>query len=235
MSVGSGFASEDGAGWKMSKLDDAIRDGQSLDPDDRLRLIARLWESMPEDHWAAPGAGDKAEVKAMLAADDVQRMADLPRRIALQVAGVPVLRPTTKIYSAPRRFDLATIFVVTSAYSLLFALMNASGFAPVASLIVGAFITFVGGAQALLFGGRYPRAASLAAGAVAAIPIALVSVMLTRRGFRGEEMFFAIPSSAIFGAGGGYVAGVLVGGVFLIADVVRRWFDRRATSQLESP
>lgn len=217
----------------MSELDDAFNAAESLDPDDRLRLIARVWASLPEEYWAAPSARDRADVRAMLVRDDTDRMTTLPRKIAQQVAGVPPAPFAAKIYSAPRRFDLATIFVVTFAYSMLFAVMSGFTFPPTVSVIVGLFITLVGAGQALLFGGRKPRAASIITGAIACIPLTLTTIMLTRRGFRGDEMLVAIPLSGIFGAGLGYIAGVLVGGVFLFADSIRQWFDRRAEASQE--
>jgi hypothetical protein len=176
----------------MSDLDDAFHASELLDPDDRMRLIARLWASLPEEYWAAPSARDRADVRAMLARDDTDRMANLPRKIAQQVVGIPPAPLGAKVYSAPRRFDLATIFVVTFAYSLLFAAMNVFGFLPMVSLIVGIFITLVGAGQALLFGGHHPRVASVLTGAIANVPLTLTTVMLTPRGFRGEEMLVAI-------------------------------------------
>ncbi len=162
----------------------------------------------------------------MLANDDTGQTAGLPRRIAWQVVGSPP--ETAKIYSAPRRFDLATIFVVTFAYSLLFAVMSGLNFPPLASLIVGGFITVVGAGQALLFGGRYPRAASVVTGAAANVLITIVTSISAPRGFAGEFLGLAIPAGALFGAGLGYLAGTLVGGVFLVADAVRQIFARRA-------
>jgi len=212
----------------MSDLEDAFTAAETLEPDDRLRLIARLWASLPEEYWAAPSARDRPDVLAMLLDDDTDRMATLPRKIAQQVMGIPPAPLPAKIYSAPRRFDLATIFVVTFAYSLLFASMNMFSFPPTVSLIVGVFITLVGAGQALLFGGRNPRVASVITGAIACVPLTLATIMMTPRGFRSDEMFVSVPLSVIFGAGFGYVAGVLVGGVFLFADAIRKWFVRRA-------
>ena len=70
-----------------------------------------------------------------------------------------------KVYSAPRRFDLTTIFVVTSAYAVLFAVMTALKLPPSVSLISAGFITTVGIGHALLFRGLKPRTASLLVGA----------------------------------------------------------------------
>jgi len=216
----------------MSQLDDAVEAAKDLDPDDRLRLIARIWASLPKEFWAAPSGREFAELHSMIGNDDVTRMAALHSRIARRVQGIGP-REESKIYSAPRRFDLATIFVVTSAYSLLFAVMSALNFPPVSSLVVGGFITAVGIGQAVLFGGRIPRAASVVTGAVICIPITIAVTMSTSRGFRGSELLLSIPFSFTFGAMFGYVAGVLVGGVFLVADKVRQAFGGRTRSDEE--
>lgn len=210
----------------MSQLDDIIEEAKDLDPNDRLRLIARVWASLPREFWAAPSRREFAEIHSMIGSDDLTRMAALPSRIVQRVQGIgPVEEP--KIYSAPRQFDLATIFVVTFAYSLLFALMSALSFPPVSSLAMGGFITLVGIGQAVLFAGRLPRAASLLTGAIACIPITIAVIMSTPRGFRNDTLLLSVPFSFIFGAGLGYLAGVLVGGVFLVADKIRQAFAGR--------
>jgi hypothetical protein len=119
------------------------------------------------------------------------------------------------------------IFVVTFAYSILFAVMSWLSFPPVASLIIGGFIMVVGIGQALLFGGLKPRSASVVTGSCAYM-LGTIAVWLSDpRMYRGELMIIVISWSAVGGAMMGYLAGVLVGGVFLVADAVRRRFGRR--------
>src|SRR3954454_19688655 len=111
-----------------------------LDPKDQVRLIAHLLESLPSKHRAAivefglnrfRTPGDKLGVRV-----------DLPR---VNPIG-PTLwdrlfdpARTSELYSAPQRFDLATIFVVTAAYSILFGGMSALNeyFGPVTKVAVG--------------------------------------------------------------------------------------------------
>lgn len=76
-------------------------------------------------------------------------------------------RPPAKVYSVPRRYDLATLMAVTLAYSLLFGVMRFLQAPPALIGVVSLFITLVGLGQALLFRGRHPRAASLVAGILA--------------------------------------------------------------------
>ena len=68
----------------MSKLDDAFREAQSLEPDDRLRLIVRLWASLPPEHWAAPTAAELAEVARRLSDQQLRRTVDPPWEIPRQ-------------------------------------------------------------------------------------------------------------------------------------------------------
>src|SRR5262249_26485806 len=127
-----------------------------------------------------------------------------------------------KIYSAPRRFDLATIFVVTLAYSLLLGAMSAVSFPPMASLIIAGFVSLVGIGQAVLFGGARPRTASVLVGIVL-----YVCIMLAVWIFDGQRMYsttFLLVMTSYSLVGGailGYLAGVLVGGVFLVAEKIR--------------
>ena len=129
-----------------------------------------------------------------------------------------------RLYSVPRRFDLATIFVVTAAYSIflgsLTALHAPTGFV----ILLAAFITVVGIGQALLFRGLKPRRASILGGLVI---FGLLALAITYFGNLPRRFFvFLIVGYTLYGAMSGYVAGVIVGGVFLLADVLRRRYRR---------
>jgi hypothetical protein len=133
-----------------------------------------------------------------------------------------------QLYSAPRRFDLATIFVVTAAYSLLLGSLSALRVWPVITLGIAGFISFVGIGQALLFRGRKPRLASILVGA-ALIGLTTLAIWLYNILFISlADTLYATAVYTIFGALFGYLAGGLIGGVFLLADVLRRRFRRYA-------
>ena len=93
--------------------------------------------------------------------------------------------------------------------------------------MIGGFVTLVGIGQAMLFGGRKPRTASITVGAVLSSMI-MVGMMLwsNPRGMPGSMLPFILVYGAIAGIVYGYLAGVLVGGVFLVADLFRRRFKR---------
>jgi membrane-associated HD superfamily phosphohydrolase len=130
----------------------------------------------------------------------------------------------TKIYSAPRRFDLATVFVVTTAYCLLFASLSATTWPGYVNLIIAAFITLVGVGQAVIYRGLRPRQASIWVGIVLCNLGMIVYLYLRGRMVTPGTILGGFIYAAIGGAILGYLAGTLVGGIFLIIDFVRRRF-----------
>ncbi len=101
-------------------VDELHRMALPLEPHERLRLVARLWKTLPADHRAA---------LLTLQLEDARDPHDATEHFAV---GRPIEPFWPKVrerlfdrshasglYSAPRRFDLATIFVVMAAYSLL--------------------------------------------------------------------------------------------------------------------
>jgi hypothetical protein len=139
----------------------------------------------------------------------------------------PTTRPT--VYSAPRRFDLATIFVVTSAYAMLFGGLSALGAWPIVSVVIGGFITAVGIGQAVLFGGGKPRSASILVGVVLHVIIYLGIWIAFPRLFPAWFLLMMTGYVVIGGFILGYCAGALVGGVFLMADMLRGKFQFKSS------
>lgn len=127
--------------------------------------------------------------------------------------------PAEKVYSVPRRFDLATLLTVSLAYSLLFALLKSLGAPWGVYLFIGGLTVVVGCAQAMTDHSAQVRRASIIAGGVyCGLAGGLVALL-----FNGVEMMVpALFFAAIPGLGLGYLAGALDGGLFLIADIVRR-------------
>lgn len=212
----------------MPDIQQIYRDAASLEPGDRLRLIARLWVSMPADHWAAPTAREREEIERRLDQRDFDALADASWRIADRLVDHRQTPPGPKVYSAPRRFDLATIFVVTSAYGLLFGALNALGAWPIVSAVIAGFITIVGIGQALLFGGKKPRAASVLVGVVLHVVIWTSIMAVSPRFYPPEAWLAMVAAVVVSGVMLGYCAGGLVGGVFLLADVLRGRFGQKS-------
>jgi hypothetical protein len=216
-------------------IEAAARLATSLEPNERFRLIVRLWASLPDGHWAAPSLDELVEVDRRMREYEVGGRADMPwevisRMVAKQRMGTsPASTPTQKLYSAPRRFDLFTIMIVTAAYALLLSSMSALRFPPIASVFVAAFITIVGVGQAVLFGGRQPRLASAVSGTVAYFVGWVCFALMEPSWGMGYMIIPGLLMSGILGSPLGYLAGVLVGGVFLVADVVRQRYGKEIT------
>jgi hypothetical protein len=212
-----------------------------ISPDERLRLIASLWESMPPNYWPHASADvELAIVQQGKQLDDAHPIAYLPwpvveELLAHRINCVPPTKPSPKIYSAPRHFDLATIFAVTSAYSLLFGAMSGLRFPPIACVTVAGFISLVGVGQAMLYGGKQPRKASALAGAI--IYAVVQSVMIYASSIPQSApstsilMLLVFAQGLIAGAICGYIAGVMVGGIFLVADNLRKYLYRSQPRQ----
>ena len=213
-------------------IETVIRFASTLEPNERFRLIVRIWASLPDGHWAAPSLGQLVEIERRIREYDNGCRADMPWEMLGQfITKAPTgdsgsFAPSQKIYSAPRRFDLFTIMIVTAAYAVLLSGMSALRFHPIASFYVAAFITIVGVAQAVLFGGRKPRLASAIAGAAAYFLGWVAFAIIEPTWTIGFMILPALLFSAIAGPPLGYLAGVLVGGVFLVADIFRQRYGK---------
>jgi hypothetical protein len=206
---------------------DLIAIAEILSPNDRLRLIAAVWGSLPPSHPSAPSAKQLSELQGCLANCDEDCTKEFPWATVAQLMSGEQPENITRIYSVPRRFDLSTIFVVTLAYSLLFGLMSIATFPPVASLSIGGFITLIAISQAVLFEGKRPRTASLIVGS-----LMFGAAVLALWFANGQRIYpaavFAIVGGYTIAAGAmlGYLSGTIVGGIFLIADKCRNRFGR---------
>jgi hypothetical protein len=210
------------------KLADALAMAESLDPNDRMRLIAGVWETLPPKNRAAFIAFGIENIH--VPDGDEPRAADLkPAEPTGPTVWDFLFDParTPGLYSAPRRFDLATIFVVTAAFSILFGAMSAIGyFGPITEVIVGLLIAVVAAAQAYYQHTANPRGVSIVSGAIA-LSIMLVVLQIAQPRLLAEPGFVVVVIYGLCGGAiSGYLAGVLVGGVFLVADIVRRRYAR---------
>jgi hypothetical protein len=129
-----------------------------------------------------------------------------------------------EVFRVPRRYDLATLLAVTMAYACLFGVLRIV-MEPGAVIWIAGFLTTVGISQAILFGGRCPRAASVLAGmGFMAATIGTLAVMefqqIVQTG--GRFLLSIVVIYVLLGAMLGYFGGVLVAGVFLIAHHLRR-------------
>ena len=122
---------------------------------------------------------------------------------------------------------MATIFVVTTAFALLFAGISALQLPPYLNLIVAAYIAIVGVSQAFLFRGLRPRTSSLLVGIATYWTFTVgYFYLLNSRIYPTSMLGTMLASGLMTGAVLGYVAGALVGGVFLIANFLRNRLSR---------
>ncbi|MBN2294851.1 MAG: Clp protease N-terminal domain-containing protein [Pirellulales bacterium] len=125
----------------------------------------------------------------------------------------------------PRRFGMSIMFMMMTMYAILFAFMKIMGTPPVWFAVIAVFVTGVGFAQMALFGGRFPRAASIWAGAVV-LPIEIIVLNTVLGIFSGGTIVqravggigYAIPF-ILLGAFFGYLSGGLTAGAFLLIDM----------------
>jgi hypothetical protein len=219
--------------------DEVLELAWSLPAIDQTRLIAAVWESLPQKNRTALALwlehARHSPDERPLEREPVPRA---PRGPTVWDLLFDPAR-TSGLYSAPRRFDLATIFVVTAAYSILFGAMAGLDvyFGPVTKAAVGIFVTVIGVCQAFNQHVANPRGVSVVAGAVTLTVILILGRIL---GFNSDPMFISIIIGPICGAFCGYLAGTVVAGVFLVADLLRDWFtssagssDSRAASETE--
>jgi hypothetical protein len=120
------------------------------------------------------------------------------------------------------------LFVTLSA--VLFSVMQTFGACAEVFAVISTMFAAVAVGQLFLFGGRYPRAASIWVGACF-FPLQVITVWLWldfeygHGSFRSLVglllvLFVALIFSPLLGAGFGYLSGGLVGGVFFILDAL---------------
>jgi hypothetical protein len=205
-----------------------------LDPDDRLRLVGRLWKTLPADHRAALVTMQLEDAHGSREGSDFHRP-DAP---------IDPIWPKVKkwlfdrsqisgLYSAPRRFDLTTIFVVTAAYSLLLGGLTLLGAWPIAKVAIAGLVAIIAASQAMFLKTANPRGVSIITGAVAYTVFSWVIWLAVPYAFVWDSFFFVILMNGIIGGAiMGYLMGTMIGGVFLVADVLRGKFEGRVKAEL---
>jgi hypothetical protein len=132
-----------------------------------------------------------------------------------------------KMYSTPRKLDLATLLVIMFMFAMLFAGLAQIPYAPIwFTGMVALFIALVGVSQAILFHGTKPRLASVVSGyflmAILVVTLYWLRNLQTHRYSKTPDVLITFFCAGWWGIPLGYLAGVLVGGVFLISDAMRK-------------
>jgi hypothetical protein len=214
----------------LPTIDDVLQSAESLALDDRIRLTGKLLVSLP--------VKDRAAI-VTLGLESLEQSPSDARHRATTTGAEPfwtalwrvLFDPTNtgELYSAPRRFDLATIFVITAAYSILFGAITALDYGPFQIIVLGSIVTLIAVVQGWLHGEVNPRGASIVVGAAA---YTLFSYFLWRAHprafFVNDIVYVVVINGLIGGAALGYLSGAVVGGVFLVADFLRGKLERRS-------
>ncbi|HID76625.1 MAG TPA: hypothetical protein EYP56_11585 [Planctomycetaceae bacterium] len=147
----------------------------------------------------------------------------------------------TPAVGVPRRFGTGILLLLVTMYAILFAVLELLGAPPWVFLSVAVFFTGVGMAQMLLFGGGYPRAASVWAGAIL-LPVELVAGLIYAAAAANvppDDLCFSlscvVPFSIPLGAGFGYLAGGLTAGAFVLLQRYEQYRKRRQASEDVEP
>jgi hypothetical protein len=152
---------------------------------------------------------DEDSLKAMLAAID---------RLT-----TPEPQVITPEYGVPRQFGVGALLLITAMYAVLFAILRASRSSPSEYLGIGLFFFAIGLGQMFLFEGQRPRRASVIVGACFPVVCWIIGYLLgDLDGLDFGRAIFGTMSGAFYG----YLAGVIISGLFLFADKAKRLHRR---------
>jgi MFS family permease len=139
--------------------------------------------------------------------------------------------PPRKQTGVPRRFGVGTLLVIVTMYAVLFTVLQKTD--PAFFVLVVVFVTIIGLSQAILFKGHDPRLASMVTGMALGtlLPIVTSVVVLVVAIIHGDvteglgaavfTIFLGVPVGAGFGVVAGYLAGLLIAGVFLLFNKIQ--------------
>lgn len=151
-----------------------------------------------------------------------------PRLPHGSVFPLPSYRKEPPPARVPRRFGVGTVMIFTAMFAVLFSLLRSLGSPPHLIIFLGLWSACIGLGQMLLFGGKQPRAASVAVGVPSAILI-LVAMLLWEVASNGgintahadiAGMICAMVFGGLLSVPGSYALGCAMAGVFLLID---RW------------
>ncbi|MCE5267175.1 MAG: hypothetical protein LLG00_04760 [Planctomycetaceae bacterium] len=126
----------------------------------------------------------------------------------------------------PRRFSIGAAMMLTAIFAILFGILRASDAPPVVFFVTLVFVAAIAMCQALLFGGKNPRKASILVGIVAGVlvDLAFVAVVVLDACYHHAHVSvedIALMAVAVWAAflvctAFGYVIGWFVAAIFLV-------------------
>jgi hypothetical protein len=139
----------------------------------------------------------------------------------------------------PRKFGIAILMMQVTLFAMVFSILKWINASPIFYGLCGVLVLGVALGQMFLFGGKYPRAASIWTGAIL-LPAEIGAVNLFSNLFFQQNYNFSFPDRLIttfllmlctvpLGAFMGYLAGGLTAGVVLILE----WKNRQSPAPTE--
>ncbi len=154
-----------------------------------------------------------------------------------QASETPVADQEVVPAQVPRRFPVGTMLAFTAIFAVVLSILRTAGVPPIGIVVVGGWVIVIGLAQAVLFKGKRPRAASMWAGATLSCIAPLVGAAIAAYHSPGIGRFMEAVAGGIcamfpvaaVGAAMGYVTGCGLAGVFLVIDRIRtgQWNEIR--------
>ena len=144
--------------------------------------------------------------------------------------------PAPDLFSVPRRFDLATVLVAMLAFALLFSGLRVYFDAtPGAMAAIGGLFVAVAFGQWATADSGSPRKASMIAAGIYWFVFNLGLVYFSPH-YGMDSTGLAMFTALLYSIPSGYVAGTLVGGVFLVSHELREHGAfRRRDAEAERP
>jgi hypothetical protein len=169
---------------------------------------------------------------AIVEAEEVSRQPPVPWGVGWD---------TKEAIGVPRRFGIGIMLLLVALFAVVFAVMQLLNAPTTVFVMVAVLFAGVGLGQVVLFGGQYPRAASVWTGACL-VPLEILvasiyaQVVHNEFGGGGEAIvgiFIFVLFSIPLGAGLGYLSGGVTAGVVLLLERYLNWRRSREESESE--
>ena len=146
----------------------------------------------------------------------------------------PPVQEPQRVYSAPRRFGIATMLWVATACGVLIWVLQLFDTPPPVIIAISIFLAVVAGMQAVFQ--ESPRWASIITGEICVVGCFgyfFVVAMLDSRGGPDACVLCSLPVVMGFGLVAGYCGGAVVAGFFMVMENTGKYFAQRRKPKVE--
>ena len=137
---------------------------------------------------------------------------------------------TASVYHVPKRFGVSAILGITTVLAILFGLLRSTG-APLISYWYFALLSLFICIAQMRFG-EVPRQVSIIAGALL-LPVFVIGTALYEDESLHNDGVAILLVSIFDGAFFGYLTGTCLGGVFLLMDLLEKFWTRPISDRAE--